>query len=184
MPPTTTGVTSSIWRPFTQMKTALPPLKVKSGNGVYLELEDGRQIIDCISSWWVNIHGHANPVIAEAIYEQAKKLEHVIFAGFTHEPAEQLAKRLLEHLPQSLNKIFYSDDGSTSVEVALKLAYQYWHNQGKERKRFLAFDGGYHGDTLGAMSAAGSSPFGNHLSQLCLMSTQFSFLLHLRTMPK
>ena len=153
------SVESPIWQPFTQMKTALPPLKVKSGEGVYLELEDGRRLIDCISSWWVNLHGHANPVIAKAIYEQAQKLEHVIFAGFTHEPAEQLAKRLLTHLPQSLKRVFYSDNGSTSVEVALKIAYQYWHNQGKERKRFLAFEGGYHGDTLGAMSAGASAPF-------------------------
>src|SRR5580658_8998989 len=112
MTSTTTTATSPIWQPFTQMKTASPALKVKSGDGVYLELEDGRRIIDCISSWWVNIHGHANPVIAQAIYEQAKKLEQVIFAGFTHEPAEQLAKQLLKHLPKSLTRIFYSDNGS------------------------------------------------------------------------
>ncbi len=141
------------------MKTASPPLKVKSGHGVYLELEDGRQIIDCISSWWVNLHGHANPIIAQAIYEQAQKLEHVIFAGFTHDPAEELACKLLAHLPSTLNQIFYSDDGSTSVEVALKMAYQYWHNKGQNRQRFLAFEGGYHGDTFGAMSVAHSSPF-------------------------
>lgn len=141
------------------MKTSLPPLKVKTGEGIFLELEDGRRIIDCISSWWVNLHGHANPVIARAIYEQAQKLEHVIFAGFTHQPAEQLSSLLLKHLPKPLNRVFYSDDGSTSVEVALKMAYQYWYNVGKERKRFLAFEAGYHGDTLGAMSLGRSAPF-------------------------
>jgi adenosylmethionine-8-amino-7-oxononanoate aminotransferase len=151
--------TAPIWHPFTQMKTALPPLKVKSGDGVFLELEDGRRIIDCISSWWVNLHGHANPVIAKAIYEQAQKLEQVIFAGFTHEPAEELARRLVSHLPAPLTKIFYSDNGSTAVEVALKMAYQFWHNQGSPRTRFIGFDGGYHGDTIGSMSLGRSSPF-------------------------
>src|SRR5207237_4287810 len=123
------------------------------GSGVYLHLEDGRRIIDCISSWWVNLHGHANAVIAKAIYEQASLLEHVIFAGFTHDPAEQLATRLLNHLPEGLNHVFFSDNGSTAVEVALKMACQFWHNQGKPRTRFLAFQGGYHGDTFGAMLA-------------------------------
>ena len=151
--------TSPVWHPFTQMKTAPPPLKVKRGEGAYLELEDGRRILDCISSWWVNLHGHANEVIARAIYEQAQQLEHVIFAGFTHEPAEELARRLLIHLPRPLSKIFYSDNGSTAVEVALKMAIQYWHNSGQERTRFIGFNGGYHGDTLGAMSVGGSAPF-------------------------
>jgi adenosylmethionine-8-amino-7-oxononanoate aminotransferase len=149
----------AVWHPFTQMKTAPKPLKVKRGTGVYLELEDGRFIIDCISSWWVNIHGHAHPIIAKAIYEQAKKLEHVIFAGFTHDPAEKLAKELLKYLPQSLSHVFYSDDGSTAVEVALKMACQYWHNQGQSRSRFIAFESGYHGDTLGSMSVGRSAPF-------------------------
>ncbi|MDZ4833234.1 MAG: adenosylmethionine--8-amino-7-oxononanoate transaminase [Candidatus Melainabacteria bacterium] len=149
----------SVWHPFTQAKIADPELKVTSGDGIYLQLEDGRRVIDCISSWWVNLHGHANPIIARAIYEQAMRLEHVIFAGFTHEPAEQLATRLLAHLPENINHVFYSDNGSTSVEVALKMACQYWHNQGTPRTRFLAFEGGYHGDTFGAMSAGRSSNF-------------------------
>ncbi|MBY0358664.1 MAG: adenosylmethionine--8-amino-7-oxononanoate transaminase [Candidatus Obscuribacterales bacterium] len=150
----------SIWHPFTQMKTAPPPLPVKSGSGIYLELEDGRRLIDCISSWWVNIHGHAHPAIAKAIYDQALILEQVIFAGFTHEPAEKLASGLLEILPDKLNHIFFSDNGSTSVEVALKLACQFWqNNSGSLRPRFIGFEGGYHGDTAGAMSIGSSSPF-------------------------
>ncbi|RTL38848.1 MAG: adenosylmethionine--8-amino-7-oxononanoate transaminase [Candidatus Melainabacteria bacterium] len=151
---------SPIWRPFTQMKTAPEPLKVVRGHGAILKLEDGTEIIDCISSWWVNIHGHSNPDIAKAIYEQAIHLEHVMFAGFTHDAAEVLAARLLPHFPASLRKIFYSDNGSTAVEVALKMAYQYWYNKGQaDRDRFIGFEGGYHGDTVGAMSIAGSSPF-------------------------
>ncbi len=149
----------SIWHPFTQMKTSPPPLRVKRGEGVFLELEDGRQIIDCISSWWTNLHGHANPIIAKAIYEQAQKLEHVMFAGFTHQPAEQLATALLKQLPNSLRHVFYSDNGSTAVETALKIACQYWYNQGKTRTSFLAFENSYHGDTIGAMSVGHSSPF-------------------------
>jgi adenosylmethionine---8-amino-7-oxononanoate aminotransferase len=143
---------SQIWQPFTQMKNALPPLKVVQGRGVMLELEDGRQIMDCISSWWVTLHGHSHPALAETLYRQAMQLEHVIFAGFTHEPAEQLASKLLIHLPPALTRVFFSDNGSTAVEVALKMAYQYWRNQGEERSTFLCFEGGYHGDTIGAMS--------------------------------
>lgn len=148
-----------IWHPFTQMLTAEKPLKVKSGDGVYLQLEDGRKIMDCISSWWVNIHGHSHPAIANAIHEQAAKLEQVIFAGFTHEPAEELSKLLSEKLPQDLSSLFFSDNGSTSVEVALKIAYQFWHNNGQTRRKFITFRGGYHGDTIGAMSLGQGSPF-------------------------
>jgi adenosylmethionine-8-amino-7-oxononanoate aminotransferase len=148
-----------LWYPYTQAKTALSPLKVKSAQGIWLELEDGRQIIDCISSWWVNLHGHAHPHIAEAIYQQAKTLEQVIFAGFTHDPAEQLAERLLQHLPANLNRVFYSDNGSTAVEVALKMAYQHWVNLGQKRTTFIAFEGAYHGDTVGTMAVGGRSIF-------------------------
>lgn len=150
---------SPIWHPFTQMKTAPQPLKVRKGKGIWLELEDGRRIVDCISSWWVTIHGHSHPVLANALFQQAQELEHVIFAGFTHEPAEQLARKLLAHLPKSLTRVFFSDNGSTAVEVALKMAYQYWYNQGEKRTKFIGFEGGYHGDTLGAMSVGGSSPW-------------------------
>lgn len=98
---------SPIWHPSTQMKSSPPPLKVVKGQGVMLELEDGRQILDCISSWWVTIHGHSHPILANALYQQAQQLEHVIFAGFTHEPAEQLARKLLNHLPKSLTRVFF-----------------------------------------------------------------------------
>lgn len=149
-----------IWHPFTQMKTASPPLKVRSAQGAIIELEDGRQLIDCISSWWVNLHGHGHPKISAAIHQQALRLEHVLFAGFTHEPAEQLAQKLLEVLPKNLKKVFFSDNGSTAVEVALKQAYQYWYNRGEmDRTSFLCFEGAYHGDTVGAMSLGGRSLF-------------------------
>ena len=142
----------NIWQPFTILKGSPDPSKVISGNGAYLILEDGRKVLDCISSWWVNLHGHAHPSIAKAIYDQARKLEHVIFAGFTHDPAEQLAEKITSKLPKSLNRVFYSDNGSTAIEVALKVSYQYWQNIGEDRKTFICFDGAYHGDTLGAMS--------------------------------
>ncbi|MFM7428022.1 MAG: adenosylmethionine--8-amino-7-oxononanoate transaminase [Elainella sp.] len=148
-----------LWHPYTQAKTAPAPLKVKSGQGVWLELEDGRQIMDCISSWWVNLHGHAHPQIAEAIYQQAKTLEQVIFAGFSHDPAEQLAERLVQKLPPNLKRVFYSDNGSTAVEVALKMAYQFWANQNQPRTTFVTFEGAYHGDTVGTMAVGARSIF-------------------------
>ncbi|UZQ53737.1 adenosylmethionine--8-amino-7-oxononanoate transaminase [Trichothermofontia sichuanensis B231] len=155
-----------IWYPFSQAKTALEPLKVKAAKGIWLELEDGRRIIDCISSWWVNLYGHAHPKIAQAIFQQAQQLEHVIFAGFTHEPAEQLAERLTALLPSNLSRVFFSDDGSTAVEVALKMAYQYWINLGQKRSAFIAFEGSYHGDTFGAMSVGSRSPFSQAFTDL------------------
>ena len=157
--PQTNQKRSLIWHPFTQAKTDPLPLKVKSAQGVWLTLENDRQILDVISSWWVNLHGHSHPTIAEAIYEQAKTLEQVIFAGFTHDPAEQLADRLLTRLPDSLKAVFFSDNGSTAVEVALKMAYQFWVNQGQKRSAFLAFENAYHGDTFGAMAVGGRSLF-------------------------
>ncbi len=150
---------TNLWHPFTIIKDAPEPLKVKSGKGAYLELEDGRTLLDCISSWWVNLHGHSHPEIARAIYEQAQQLEHVIFAGFTHDPAEELAELIASELPGKLNRVFFSDNGSTSVEVGMKMAYQYWKNLGKDRKTFICFEGAYHGDTLGAMSAGERSIF-------------------------
>ncbi|XHX79427.1 MAG: adenosylmethionine--8-amino-7-oxononanoate transaminase [Stenomitos frigidus ULC029] len=156
----------NIWYPYTQAKTAPEPLKVKAAQGAWLELETGERILDCISSWWVNLHGHAHPKIAEAIFQQAKRLEHVIFAGFTHDPAEQLAERLIHRLPSSLSRVFYSDNGSTAVEVALKMAYQYWTNQGQPRSTFLAFEGAYHGDTFGAMAVGARSLFSQAFAPL------------------
>src|SRR5580693_8447914 len=119
---------ASVWHPYTQMRTAVAPLPVVRGEGVYLYTEDGRRILDGISSWWVNIHGHAHPHLTNALIEQARRLEHVMFAGCTHEPAVALAERLIALLPPGLTRVFYSDNGSTAVEVAVKLAFQYWRN--------------------------------------------------------
>jgi len=149
-----------VWHPYTQMKTAAPPLPIVRGQGVYLYTEDGRKLLDGISSWWVNIHGHAHPRLNQAIAEQAKKIEHVIFAGATHEPAVELAERLVGILPAGLTRIFYSDNGSTAVEVAVKMAVQYWRNQERpERQRIVALHHAYHGDTVGAMSVSDESVF-------------------------
>ena len=149
-----------IWHPFTQMKTAPDPLPIAAAEGAYLVTEDGRRILDGISSWWVNVHGHCNPRVGRAIADQARRLEHVMFAGCTHEPAVELAERLLSVLPPRLTRIFYSDNGSTAVEVALKMAYQYWTNRGEpQRRTFLSLEHAYHGDTVGAMSASHDSLF-------------------------
>jgi adenosylmethionine-8-amino-7-oxononanoate aminotransferase len=160
-----------IWHPFTPFKHSPVPIPIVRGEGVYLIDEQDRRYIDAISSWWVNLHGHAHPYIAEKIYRQANTLEQVIFAGFTHEPAIELAERLLPKLPGSFSKVFYSDNGSTATEVAIKMALQYWWNkaaisqeslvdsQSAPRKRILAFNNSYHGDTFGAMSVSDRSVF-------------------------
>ncbi|HEY8782799.1 MAG TPA: adenosylmethionine--8-amino-7-oxononanoate transaminase [Mucilaginibacter sp.] len=148
-----------IWHPYTQMKTAPPPIAIVRGEGACLFDENGKKYIDAVSSWWVNIHGHAHPYIAQKVAEQLKKLEHVIFAGFTHEGAIELAERLLTILPNNQQKVFYSDNGSTAVEVAIKMCLQYWHNQGENRTKILAFKNAYHGDTFGAMAVSGRSAF-------------------------
>jgi adenosylmethionine-8-amino-7-oxononanoate aminotransferase len=149
-----------IWHPYTQHKNKLPPIPVIKGNGTLLWDDKGNSYIDAISSWWVSIHGHGNPYIAQKIYEQALRLEHVIFTGFTHEPAVLLAERLLPLLPGNFSRIFYSDNGSTAVEVALKMAVQYWTNEGRTgRKKILALHNSYHGDTFGSMSVSERSVF-------------------------
>lgn len=149
-----------IWHPFTQHATERDPIPVTQATGATLYREDGREILDLISSWWTCIHGHGHPALVQALAEQAAQLDHVMFAGFTHSPATRLAQALTARLPGGLSRVFFSDDGSTAVEVALKLAYQYWCNRGDEdRNLFLAFDGGYHGDTLGAMSLGRGSGF-------------------------
>ena len=155
-----------VWHPFAQAQTAPPALPVVRGSGASLFLEDGREILDLASSWWVNVHGHCHPAIAQALADQARTLEHVIFAGFTHAPAAQLAEALVRALPRSpekgtgLDRVFYSDNGSTAVEAALKMAFQSWRNRGERRRTlFLAFEGAYHGDTFGAMSVGRSSGF-------------------------
>jgi len=149
-----------VWHPYTQMLTAPPPLPIVRGEGAYLYTEDGRRLLDGISSWWVNIHGHSHPRLNAALAAQAAELEHVVFAGCTHPPAVDLAERLLAVLPPGLTRVFYSDNGSTAVEVALKLATQYWGNRGEpSRQSFVALHHAYHGDTVGAMSASEDSIF-------------------------
>ncbi|MBF0310696.1 MAG: adenosylmethionine--8-amino-7-oxononanoate transaminase [Magnetococcales bacterium] len=148
-----------IWHPFTQEEGAPPPIPIRSGQGTRLFGEDGRIYLDLIGSWWVNIHGHAHPHIAAAIARQAQTLEQVIFAGFTHRPAVHLAQELTRILPPGLDQFFFSDNGSTAVEVALKMALQHAVNRGENRRRFVVFEGSYHGDTVGAMSVGRSSGF-------------------------
>ncbi len=162
--PGMTGVeaigTGRVWRPYTQMATAPPPLRIARGEGASLYDEAGRRYIDAISSWWVTLHGHAQPRIAAAIARQARELEQVIFAACTHRPAEALAERLVALLPAGLTRVFYSDDGSTAVEVALKMALQYWANRGRpERQRLIALEHAYHGDTTAAMAVSAPSYF-------------------------
>lgn len=144
-----------VWHPYTQMKTAPTPLPIVRGEGALLFTEDGRTLIDGISSWWVNIHGHSHPYIADRIAAQARELEHVIFSGFTHPPAVDLAEKLLNILPGNMARVFYSDNGSTAVEIAVKMAIQYFYNQGQSRPGIIAFDQAFHGETFGAMSLSG-----------------------------
>lgn len=154
----------NIWHPFTQHQLVKVHPLVERGRGAHLFLKDGRSVIDGISSWWVNVLGHGQPQIAQAIAHQAHQLEHVIFAGFTHQPAIDLSEKILNQLNinyKKLKKVFFSDNGSTSIEVALKMAYQYFSLRGeKQRTKFVALRGGYHGDTLGAMSVG--EPEGFH----------------------
>ena len=160
---------SAVWYPYTQMLEAAPPIEIVRGDRAWLEAADGRRYLDAISSWWVTLHGHAHPAIARAIGEQAARLEQVILAGCTHQPAEQLAQRLLARAPQPLRHVFYSDDGSTAVEVALKMAIQCWRQRGyPERSRFISLEHAYHGDTLGAMSVSADSDFTSAFSSLLL----------------
>ncbi len=144
-----------LWHPCTQMKDheSLPPIPIRSGKGVWLEDFEGKRYLDAISSWWVNLFGHANPFINAALREQLDRLEHVILAGFTHEPAVSLAERLTLLAPPGLSRCFYADNGSSAVEVALKMSFHYWRNQGRERKtRFITLENSYHGETLGALA--------------------------------
>ena len=141
-----------VWHPFTQMQTAGEPLAISRAEATTLFDENGNSYLDANSSWWVNVHGHGHPYLAEALQEQFLQLDHIIFAGATHPQAVRLAARIANLLPEKLEKVFFSDDGSTAIEVALKMAFQYWHNKGEVKKRIIALDGAYHGDTFGAMS--------------------------------
>jgi adenosylmethionine-8-amino-7-oxononanoate aminotransferase len=150
---------SVIWHPYTQMKTAAPPLPIVRGEGSYLIGENGERYLDAVSSWWVNLHGHANKYIADRVHAQLLQLEHVIFAGFTHPPAVELAERLLGHLPANQARLFYSDNGSTAVEIGIKMARQYFYNRGEKRTKLIAFTEAFHGETFGAMAASGDHDF-------------------------
>ena len=156
-----------VWHPYTQMKTAPAPLPVVRARGAWLELADGRRLLDGISSWWVTLHGHAEPRLVEAAAAQAAALEQVIFAGFTHEPAARLAAELVARMPPGLERVFFSDDGSTAVEVAMKMAVQHWRHRGEPRRTlFLALENAYHGDTFGAMAAGSTALFHGAFAEL------------------
>lgn len=144
----------NILHPFTTYKVDEFNIPIVKGKGAVLWDENGKDYIDAVGSWWVNIHGHAHPYINQKISEQMNRLEHVMFSGFTHEPAIELSEKILELLGSNFSQIFYSDNGSTSVEVAIKMAIQYWSNNGKLRKSFIAFKNSYHGDTFGAMAVS------------------------------
>ena len=144
-----------LWHPCSQMKDheSVPLIPIKSGQGVWLEDFEGNRYLDAISSWWVNIFGHANPVINQAVKQQLDTLEHVILGGFTHEAAVTLAEKLVEITPPGLDKCFYADNGSSAVEVALKMSFHYWRNTGKTQKyQFITLENSYHGETLGALA--------------------------------
>lgn len=158
---------SKLWHPYTQAGLYPPPIHIVKAEGATLTDVDGKTYVDAISSWWVNIHGHSNALIAEAIYKQAKELEQVIFAGFTHGPAIELADNLVRITDAVFSKVFLSDNGSTAVEVALKMALQYHSNRGEgHRKTIVAFEGAYHGDTFGAMSIGSRGAFSKPFEKL------------------
>ncbi|HBS52708.1 MAG TPA: adenosylmethionine--8-amino-7-oxononanoate transaminase [Flavobacterium sp.] len=148
-----------LWHPYTQHKTASAPIAITKGKGALLWDENGKEYIDAIASWWVNPYGHSNTFIAEAIYKQLTTLEHVLFGGFTHQPAVEVAEKLVTILPKNQQKIFFSDNGSTAVEIAIKVALQYFFNKGEKRTTIIAFENAFHGDTFAAMAASGISLF-------------------------
>jgi adenosylmethionine-8-amino-7-oxononanoate aminotransferase len=164
-----------VWHPFTAITHDSENISIERAEGVWLHATDGRRYMDAIASWWVNLHGHAHPYIAQRVAEQAATLEHVMFAGFTHRPAVELASRLLGQLPEQYSKVFYSDNGSTAVEVALKMAFQYWFNEDVPRRRVIALEDAYHGDTFGAMAVGGrgvfSEPFDPFLFEVDFIPT-------------
>lgn len=165
--PLSEGSLDKIWRPFTQMLGATPPLNVRSAKEAILHLKNGETIIDAISSWWVITHGHCQPQIMDAIAKQSCRLDQVLFANFSHRPAEDLVHCLSKFLPSHLSKFFFTDNGSTSVEAALKMVIQYWQNLGVNNKnKFIAFDKSYHGDTVGAMSVGGENHFTKPYSKM------------------
>ncbi len=162
-----------LWHPCTQMKDheTLPLIPIKKGKGIWLEDFEGKRYIDAISSWWVNLFGHSNPDINQAIKMQLEKLEHVMLAGFSHEPVVSLSERLVNSTPDGLNRCFYADNGSSAVEVALKMSFHYWHNKGQHnKKRFMTLSNSYHGETLGALSV-GNVPLYKDIYEPLLLDT-------------
>lgn len=157
---------NAVWHPFTQLKKAPLPISIVKGEGAYFYDEQGKRYIDGIASWWVNVHGHCHAYLTKKISEQLQTLEHTLFSGFTHEPAVQLAERLLKRLPANQSKVFYSDNGSTAVEVALKMAFQYWSNTGTPKTKVIALENAYHGDTFGGMSVGARNAFNMPFSKL------------------
>src|ERR1700754_2391576 len=149
--------------------------KIIRGEGAHLHTVDGRRIIDAIASWWVVTHGHCHPHIVSAIQQQAERLNQIIFAGHTHEPAEEVAAQLLKLTPRNLEYVFFSDSGSTSVEVALKMALGYWNNIGKPRSRIVVMEHSYHGDTIGAMSVGARGVFNASYDALLFDVTTLPF---------
>ncbi len=166
---------SPVWHPFTQHAVSPDPVRVARAEGAYLYADSGERILDAISSWWVVTHGHCHPHIVTAIRKQAACLDQVIFAGHTHEPAERLARRLVEIAPKGLEYVFFSDSGSTSVEVALKMALGYWKHRGQPRERILALEHGYHGDTIGAMSVGARGVFNDPYEPLLFQVGRIPF---------
>src|SRR6266850_2423730 len=162
-----------VWLPYAQMKTARPPLPVVRTQGCRIVLADGRELIDGIASWWTACHGYNHPHIRAAVERQLAVMPHVMFGGLVHEQALTLARRLAALMPGDLDRVFFSDSGSVAVEVAMKMAVQYWLNQGmRGRKKFLAFKGAYHGDTTGAM-AVGDPDVGMHAMFRGLLPEQY-----------
>jgi adenosylmethionine-8-amino-7-oxononanoate aminotransferase len=166
---------SPVWRPYTQHALQPGAFKIARAKGAWLEAEDGRRFLDAISSWWVITHGHRHPAIMQAIREETERLDQIIFAGFTHEPAEALARRLVSLTPPGLDYVFYCDSGSTCVEAAIKMALGFWRNRGEPRARVVALEHGYHGDTVGTMSVGARSPFNEPYEPLLYEVTRIPF---------
>jgi adenosylmethionine-8-amino-7-oxononanoate aminotransferase len=160
------AASSPVWHPFTQHALQPDTIEIASAEGAWLTAKAGARYLDAISSWWVITHGHREPKIMQAIRDQTERLDQLIFAGFTHEPAETLARRLVALTPQGLDYVFYSDSGSTSVEVAIKMALGFWKNRGENRTRILALEHSYHGDTVGGMSTSARGPFNESYAPL------------------